>query len=109
MQFSPEATTRDWVISRLMAVESPFPTIPVSGSASHCAPAFDTEPSSSSAFNELWFRKAPRRRLGELQPIPAFFHPLDSLGRWNLLYGPKDSPSINSWCRSAQRRWSVRS
>ncbi|HQV58122.1 MAG TPA: FAD-binding oxidoreductase [Ilumatobacteraceae bacterium] len=42
---------------------------------------------SVTAFNELWFRKAPRRRVGELQSIPAFFHPLDAIGRWNRVYG----------------------
>jgi decaprenylphospho-beta-D-ribofuranose 2-oxidase len=41
------------------------------------------------AFNEGWFRKAPRRREGELQTISAFFHPLDAVGRWNVLYGPR--------------------
>lgn len=39
------------------------------------------------AFNELWFRKAPQERRGEIQSIPAFFHPLDLVGRWNTLYG----------------------
>ena len=39
------------------------------------------------AFNELWFRKAPRRRIGELQTIGSFFYPLDALDNWNRLYG----------------------
>lgn len=40
-------------------------------------------------FNELWYRKAPKRRVGEVQSIPAYFYPLDMLGDWNRLYGPR--------------------
>ncbi|MGN0063169.1 MAG: FAD-binding protein [Nocardioides sp.] len=39
------------------------------------------------AFNELWFRKAPRLREGEVQSASAFFHPLDAVAGWNRLYG----------------------
>lgn len=41
------------------------------------------------AFNELWFRKSPRRRVGELQTIANYFHPLDLVGSWNRLYGAR--------------------
>lgn len=40
------------------------------------------------AFNEAWFRKAPRQRSDELQSIGAFFHPLDGVQEWNRGYGP---------------------
>ena len=46
-------------------------------------------PSTTAAFNELWFRHAPRQRIGELQSIARFFHPLDGLRQWNRLYGPR--------------------
>jgi decaprenylphospho-beta-D-ribofuranose 2-oxidase len=39
------------------------------------------------AFNELWFRKAPRAREGSLQTITQFFHPLDAVSGWNRVYG----------------------
>jgi decaprenylphospho-beta-D-ribofuranose 2-oxidase len=54
------------------------PTMPAHGLLNHASIA---------AFNEAWFRKAPRRRVGQIVTIPSFFHPLDMVGRWNRLYG----------------------
>lgn len=39
------------------------------------------------AFNEVWFRKAPRESLGHLRSIVSFFHPLDRVLGWNRVYG----------------------
>jgi decaprenylphospho-beta-D-ribofuranose 2-oxidase len=42
---------------------------------------------SVAVFNELWYRKAPLHRRGEVQTISRFFHPLDGVRDWNRLYG----------------------
>ncbi len=39
------------------------------------------------AFNALWFHKALSRRDGQIQDITQFFHPLDTIGDWNRVYG----------------------
>lgn len=54
------------------------PLVPPSGVLNHATIA---------AFNEVWYRRAPRRRVGEIQGLAQFFHPLDFVGSWNRLYG----------------------
>jgi decaprenylphospho-beta-D-ribofuranose 2-oxidase len=54
------------------------PLVPPSGFLNHASVA---------AFNEVWYRKAPRRRIAQIVSIPAYFHPLDSITSWNRLYG----------------------
>jgi decaprenylphospho-beta-D-ribofuranose 2-oxidase len=39
------------------------------------------------AFNEMWFRKAPRVERGALHSLRSFFHPLDGVRGWNRVYG----------------------
>ena len=70
------ATARAWAVPSGPLVSLPGPL-----------PAGLLNRASVAAFNEAWFRKAPRHRAGELQPFPRFFHPLDGVGDWNAVYG----------------------
>jgi decaprenylphospho-beta-D-ribofuranose 2-oxidase len=54
------------------------PLVPPAGLLNHTTVA---------AFNELWYRKAPRRRVGQIVSISSYFHILDAIGSWNRLYG----------------------
>jgi decaprenylphospho-beta-D-ribofuranose 2-oxidase len=56
------------------------PLVPPMGVLNHATVA---------AFNEFWYRKAPKSRTGEIQGLGAFFHPLDLVGSWNRLYGSR--------------------
>lgn len=42
-----------------------------------------------SALGEAWFRKSPKRKLGVVENLTAFYHPLDMFGEWNRAYGAK--------------------
>ena len=55
------------------------------------------------AFSELWYRKAPKHRVGELQNITQFFHPLDIFAEWNRLYGPNGFLQYQFACPSPRR------
>ena len=39
------------------------------------------------AFNEAWYRRAPRAEHGAVQSLARFFHPLDGVAEWNRIYG----------------------
>ena len=39
------------------------------------------------AFNEAYFRAAPRHQVGHHESIATFFHPLDMVTGWNRIYG----------------------
>jgi decaprenylphospho-beta-D-ribofuranose 2-oxidase len=62
--------------------EAPRLRVPV------CPPVRSVTRSGIRLFNEVWFHRAPRRQMGALKPLYSFFHPLDGLADWNLLYGP---------------------
>jgi decaprenylphospho-beta-D-ribofuranose 2-oxidase len=41
------------------------------------------------AFNEAYYRRAPKEQRGAVQTIGQFFHPLDIATSWNRIYGPR--------------------
>ena len=41
------------------------------------------------ALGEAWFRKSPKHKVGEVENLTAFYHPLDMFGEWNRAYGSK--------------------
>ena len=69
-------------------VEDPLQYRPVARLTAPPVPLSAVNPLTARAFNEVWFRKAPGYREGELQRLQTFFHPLDGVRGWNRLYGP---------------------
>lgn len=53
------------------------------------APSGLLSPMTIRAFNEVWYRKAPRDERDRLQPLAGFFHPLDGVAGWNRIYGSR--------------------
>ncbi|HEV2997483.1 MAG TPA: D-arabinono-1,4-lactone oxidase, partial [Solirubrobacteraceae bacterium] len=51
-------------------------------------PAGALRPGTVGAFNELYWRRTPRRRRGERLGLASHLFPLDAIGGWNRLYGP---------------------
>ena len=41
------------------------------------------------AFNGLYYGRAPERPTTSIVPWQSYFHPLDGIGNWNRLYGPR--------------------
>jgi decaprenylphospho-beta-D-ribofuranose 2-oxidase len=41
------------------------------------------------AFNELYYRMAPREERGRVVALDPYFYPLDSVGGWNRMYGER--------------------
>lgn len=53
------------------------------------APGWLLGPLSVRAFNEVWYRKHPSRKVQGVVHPDSFFYPLDMIRDWNRLYGPR--------------------
>lgn len=59
------------------------------------------------AFNELYWRKAPRTRRSGRTGYDAFFYPLDAILRWNRIYGPRGFQQYQCLVPTAEARAAI--
>jgi decaprenylphospho-beta-D-ribofuranose 2-oxidase len=74
--------------ARAGRVRGAAPTVRARARVPRRWPAGLLAPSTVRAFNELRFRRAPRRERGRATPIGTHMFPLDKLDAWPRLYGP---------------------
>ena len=70
-------------------VRDPLAYAPTARAAMPALPCSVVNRPGGRAFNALWFRRAPQLQEAALQPLAAFFHPLDGVRSWNRAYGPR--------------------
>jgi decaprenylphospho-beta-D-ribofuranose 2-oxidase len=66
-----------------------FPTPPPRLAVPFVMPSFVMGPLTVRAFNEVWYRSHLRRRRQRITSPWSFIYPLDAIGSWNRLYGPR--------------------
>jgi decaprenylphospho-beta-D-ribofuranose 2-oxidase len=68
----------------------PLPEVPLAERATvPPLPASTVRGATVRAFNLAWWRVAPRVAHDRLEPATPYFFPLDGVGAWNRLYGPR--------------------
>jgi FAD/FMN-containing dehydrogenase len=60
------------------------------------------------AFNEVYWRMAPRARASTVSGYGKFFYPLDSIVKWNRMYGPRGFQQYQCVIPEANAREGIR-
>ncbi len=68
---------------------APFPADRRAKAVPLDAPGFALSSLVVRTFNAAYYRRVPVAGRERTRPLPAFFHPLDSLSAWNRLYGKR--------------------